>query len=202
MGPAPPKDTGKHRYVLLLLEGEGHDAEAPSDRKKWGNSDPRTGVKQWAAKHGLKPIGEWRARGKQTLLDTPTVSWAWAVGRSDDASCLPRLTLGSFHPFNVALCTSKPLPPQLPTSSSRKQRRSRLLKTSTIRSEDWASLALVTAARQERENLGASTVQSKARRAEQIQKANSNVCSCILYVRQRLCPQMPLNWSIVPPSIL
>jgi len=55
-GPAPPQDTGKHRYLLLLLQGDAKNAEAPSERKKWGNSEQRTGVKQWAEKNGLKPI--------------------------------------------------------------------------------------------------------------------------------------------------
>lgn len=55
--PAPPEGTGKHRYLLLLLEGDAKNAEAPSDRKKWGGSEQRTGIKQWAERNGLKPIG-------------------------------------------------------------------------------------------------------------------------------------------------
>lgn len=60
MGPAPPEGTGKHRYLLLLLQGgeEGKDVSGPGkdDRKKWGNSDQRTGVAKWAKDNGLTPI--------------------------------------------------------------------------------------------------------------------------------------------------
>jgi len=55
-GPAPPEGTGPHRYLLLLLQGDKTDAQAPSERKKWGNSEQRTGVKQWAEQNGLKPV--------------------------------------------------------------------------------------------------------------------------------------------------
>lgn len=61
-GPAPPEGTGKHRYLLLLLqgaEGEGDkQVTGPSkdDRKKWGNADQRTGVARWAKDNGLTPI--------------------------------------------------------------------------------------------------------------------------------------------------
>ena len=60
--PAPPKDTGKHRYVLLVLEGgkDGKDVKGPSEdqRKKWGNEKAGTGVQKWAEENGLTPIGE------------------------------------------------------------------------------------------------------------------------------------------------
>lgn len=56
-GPAPPEDTGKHRYVLVLLQGkDGASPEAPKERKKWGNDEPRTGIRQWAEKNGLEPV--------------------------------------------------------------------------------------------------------------------------------------------------
>lgn len=59
--PAPPKDTGKHRYVLLVLEGgkDGKDVKGPSEdqRKKWGNEKAGTSVQKWAEENGLTPIG-------------------------------------------------------------------------------------------------------------------------------------------------
>ena len=64
-GPAPPKDTGLHRYVLLLLQGDESNASAPNERKKWGNDQQRTGVKQWAEKYGLKPIGRGRPKSNK-----------------------------------------------------------------------------------------------------------------------------------------
>lgn len=59
MGPAPPEKTGKHRYVFLLYRNprSGGKLEGPSHRKRWGNDEPRTGVRQWAEKHGLELVG-------------------------------------------------------------------------------------------------------------------------------------------------
>jgi len=58
MGPAPPPKTGKHRYVFLLFKnGAKSPTEGPKERKMWGNDTPRTGVKQWAEKNGLTPVG-------------------------------------------------------------------------------------------------------------------------------------------------
>ncbi|KAH8918415.1 PEBP-like protein [Atractiella rhizophila] len=56
MGPAPPEKTGKHRYVLVLLHGEKSGLEGPNDRKNWGMEGSRVGLRQWAQKHGLKPV--------------------------------------------------------------------------------------------------------------------------------------------------
>ncbi|KAL0640354.1 carboxypeptidase Y inhibitor [Maublancomyces gigas] len=59
MGPAPPEKTGKHRYVFLLYRNpsSGGKLEGPSHRKRWGNDEPRTGVRQWAEKYGLELVG-------------------------------------------------------------------------------------------------------------------------------------------------
>lgn len=59
MGPAPPEKTGKHRYVFLLYRNPsgGKRLEGPSDRKKWGYSEQRTGVKHWAQGYGLELVG-------------------------------------------------------------------------------------------------------------------------------------------------
>ncbi len=62
MGPAPPEGTGKHRYVLVLFRGGGDDLQGPSERKKWGNEEHRQGVRKWAEKNGLKPVGKIHCR--------------------------------------------------------------------------------------------------------------------------------------------
>jgi phosphatidylethanolamine-binding protein (PEBP) family uncharacterized protein len=52
MGPAPPKGTGKHRYVLLLCEqlaGRVPDTTRAENR-------PSFSARAWIAKHNLKPI--------------------------------------------------------------------------------------------------------------------------------------------------
>lgn len=59
MGPAPPEKTGKHRYVFLLYRnpGSGGSLEGPSERKRWGNDEPRKGAREWANKYGLELVG-------------------------------------------------------------------------------------------------------------------------------------------------
>lgn len=59
MGPAPPEKTGKHRYVFLLYRNpsSGGSLEGPSERKKWGNDEPRKGAREWADKYGLELVG-------------------------------------------------------------------------------------------------------------------------------------------------
>ncbi|KAK5656727.1 hypothetical protein OQA88_4275 [Cercophora sp. LCS_1] len=64
--PGPPKDTGKHRYVFLLLKPKNGTSEELhlsklSDRKHWGydTGDGETrGVRDWADENGLFPIGK------------------------------------------------------------------------------------------------------------------------------------------------
>lgn len=57
MGPAPPPKTGKHRYVFILFkETAGSPKSFDGDRARWGSQTPGTGVKPWAAKHGLVPV--------------------------------------------------------------------------------------------------------------------------------------------------
>jgi len=53
MGPGPPENTGKHRYVFLLYK-QDPDAKfvAPSDRPNWGTGIPKSGVRDWIKKHG------------------------------------------------------------------------------------------------------------------------------------------------------
>ncbi|KAH8593330.1 phosphatidylethanolamine-binding protein [Bisporella sp. PMI_857] len=56
--PGPPqKNTGFHRYVFLLLDGENGNLKGPSDRQHWGTGKVRHGVRDWAKKEGLKVIG-------------------------------------------------------------------------------------------------------------------------------------------------
>lgn len=61
MGPAPPPNTGKHRYVFLLYRNSDKtkNLKGPSDdeRKNWGTSKPRHGARQWAEKNGLTLVG-------------------------------------------------------------------------------------------------------------------------------------------------
>jgi len=55
--PAPPKKTGKHRYVFVLLEGETADLKAPKERPHWGYGKVRHGIRDWAEEHDLKVVG-------------------------------------------------------------------------------------------------------------------------------------------------
>lgn len=73
--PAPPRDTGPHRYVLLALVPANGTTDRlrlsmPGARKRWGYDDdedpnvraaggrPTKGVREWAAENGLRPVGE------------------------------------------------------------------------------------------------------------------------------------------------
>jgi phosphatidylethanolamine-binding protein len=63
MAPAPPKKTGKHRYVFVLLEpeeGSGlkDDLAKPKDRAHWGygKDGERPGVMEWAKDNKLTPV--------------------------------------------------------------------------------------------------------------------------------------------------
>lgn len=60
--PGPPPKTGAHRYVMLALApGNGTSKKLhltqPSDRKHWGYSGERIGVRRWAKDNGLEVIG-------------------------------------------------------------------------------------------------------------------------------------------------
>ncbi|KAF2173011.1 hypothetical protein M409DRAFT_16961 [Zasmidium cellare ATCC 36951] len=60
--PAPPKKTGKHRYVFVALTPKNGTHEplnltAPADRQHWGYGKERMGVRQWAEDNGLAVIG-------------------------------------------------------------------------------------------------------------------------------------------------
>jgi len=59
--PAPPPKTGKHRYVLLAFEPANGKSSGnlttPGDRKQWGTGKVRHGVRQWAEKNNLIPVG-------------------------------------------------------------------------------------------------------------------------------------------------
>ncbi|KAK4450194.1 phosphatidylethanolamine-binding protein [Podospora aff. communis PSN243] len=62
--PGPPEDTGKHRYVFLVLVAKNGTTEElhlskPSDRKHWGydtDEDETRGVRDWAEENGLIPV--------------------------------------------------------------------------------------------------------------------------------------------------
>ncbi|KAF7846006.1 hypothetical protein BT93_L5614 [Corymbia citriodora subsp. variegata] len=55
--PAPPKKTGPHRYVFVLLEGDAVGLSTPKERPHWGYGKERHGVRQWAAENNLTVVG-------------------------------------------------------------------------------------------------------------------------------------------------
>ena len=66
MPPAPPKGTGKHRYVFVLLASKDDDngrkdLNRPKDRPHWGYGAMGKGVREWAFENDLVPLGEKRA---------------------------------------------------------------------------------------------------------------------------------------------
>ena len=60
MAPAPPKKTGKHRYIFVLLEpkeGRGTSLKKPAKRPHWGYDKTGQGVMEWAEDNELQPVG-------------------------------------------------------------------------------------------------------------------------------------------------
>lgn len=58
--PGPPPKTGAHRYVFVLLEGDGDttaDLKPPKERMHWGYGKVRHGVRDWAEENGLTVVG-------------------------------------------------------------------------------------------------------------------------------------------------
>ena len=55
--PSPPKKTGKHRYIFVLLEGKTTDLVAPKKRPHWGYGKMRHGVRDWAEENDLEVVG-------------------------------------------------------------------------------------------------------------------------------------------------
>lgn len=55
--PAPPKKTGPHRYVFVLLEGDVTSLTPPKERPHWGYGKERHGVRDWAAENDLTIVG-------------------------------------------------------------------------------------------------------------------------------------------------
>ncbi|KAL8310907.1 hypothetical protein RB597_001915 [Gaeumannomyces tritici] len=61
--PAPPKKTGRHRYVFFAFTPVNAttlplNVTKPGERKRWGTDKPGSGVREWAEENGLAPIGE------------------------------------------------------------------------------------------------------------------------------------------------
>lgn len=55
VGPGPPPNTGKHRYVFLLYKQDPLATfAAPPDRPTWGTGVVSSGVRDWIKKHGGK----------------------------------------------------------------------------------------------------------------------------------------------------
>ncbi|KAK5944197.1 carboxypeptidase Y inhibitor [Knufia obscura] len=55
--PTPPKKTGPHRYVFVLLEGDASSLKAPKERPHWGYGKERHGVRDWSKENDLKVVG-------------------------------------------------------------------------------------------------------------------------------------------------
>ena len=55
--PSPPKKTGPHRYVFVLLEGDTSNLRPPKKRPRWGYGKERHGVRDWANENNLTVVG-------------------------------------------------------------------------------------------------------------------------------------------------
>lgn len=55
--PGPPPKSGAHRYVFVLLEGDGSKINSPKKRQHWGYGKNRHGVRQWAKENDLTVVG-------------------------------------------------------------------------------------------------------------------------------------------------
>lgn len=55
--PTPPKKTGPHRYVFVLLEGDVSNLKPPKERPHWGYGKERHGVRDWSKENGLTVVG-------------------------------------------------------------------------------------------------------------------------------------------------
>lgn len=55
--PAPPKKTGPHRYIFVLLEGDVSNLTPPKERPHWGYGKERHGVRDWAEENDLTIVG-------------------------------------------------------------------------------------------------------------------------------------------------
>ena len=60
LAPAPPKKTGKHRYIFVLLAssggGSGKDLKKPQSRPHWGYKERGSGVMEFARDNDLYPV--------------------------------------------------------------------------------------------------------------------------------------------------
>lgn len=63
--PAPPPNTGYHRYIFVLLASKSDgkhvpidtELKKPKERPHWGYGKVGKGVRDWAADNGLTPVG-------------------------------------------------------------------------------------------------------------------------------------------------
>lgn len=55
--PAPPKKTGPHRYVFVLLEGDVSHLQPPKERPHWGYGKERHGIRDWSLENNLTVVG-------------------------------------------------------------------------------------------------------------------------------------------------
>jgi phosphatidylethanolamine-binding protein (PEBP) family uncharacterized protein len=55
--PGPPENTGYHRYVFLLLEGDNRNLTKPPTRQHWRFKEKGRGARDWAEQQGLEVVG-------------------------------------------------------------------------------------------------------------------------------------------------
>lgn len=87
--PGPPPKTGKHRYVFVIFvpangTTEGLHLSKPSDRKHWGYDEKGNGVKDWARKNGLVPVGELSSLLRSSLSGALTYTAANFIYAQND----------------------------------------------------------------------------------------------------------------------
>lgn len=70
--PGPPAKTGKHRYVFLVFVPANGTTDKlhltkPGARKHWGSDHAGYGVREWAERNGLVPIGKSLSSGARGM---------------------------------------------------------------------------------------------------------------------------------------
>ena len=70
--PMPPRGSGPHRYVIVMLRpkegdkegdaGTEMDLSTPTTRVRWGYQEQGSGVRRWAEANGLEVVGKYGSR--------------------------------------------------------------------------------------------------------------------------------------------
>lgn len=63
MPPAPPRGTGKHRYLIVVMVPKNGSQKKlklgkPASRKRWGYKHKREGLREWMTENDMVPIGK------------------------------------------------------------------------------------------------------------------------------------------------